>query len=62
MASETNPLGRQTAYRWNNLGQQQSMTAPLPSPSTTPSSVTTTYQYDAFSNLIKTSAHAQPHP
>ena len=56
MASKTDPLGRQTAYQYNNLGQQQSMTAPLPNPSTSPSSVTTAYQYDAFSNLIKTSA------
>src|SRR5262249_26081741 len=54
--AQIDPLGRQTTYTYNNLGQLLTKTPPLPTQQTPPASVTTTNQYDALGRLMQVTA------
>jgi RHS repeat-associated protein len=54
--SQTDALGRTTSYTYDTLGHRITMTMPLPSSSTNPTTATTTYTYDALGNLTQTAA------
>jgi RHS repeat-associated protein len=56
MNSKTDALGRVTLYTYDSLGHKITMTAPLPTPSSSVAASTTTYTYDALGNLTQTAA------
>jgi RHS repeat-associated protein len=56
LSSATDPLGRVTAYNYDNFGLLRSVIRPMPVTTSSASSNTTTYKYDDFGRLIEIAA------